>query len=109
MANLRVLDAFLNEQNSEALIKDAIRVAKPYFFRNVLANRLQEESRKVFDGFAAETTSIDVLHFYMMNLNYPGLRETSIMQRMLTFNEERDRQRYLEELFPADSRKFALK
>jgi hypothetical protein len=72
-------------------------------------NRLQEESRKVFDGFAAESTQADVLHYYLMNTNYPGFRETSIMQRMQTFSEERDRQRYIEEIFPADSRRFALK
>lgn len=100
MTNLRILDAFLSEKNSEALIKDAIRIAKPYFFSNVLAPRLEEESRKVFDGFKAEATANDVLHYYMLNLHHPEVRNAAITQRLMTFHEDRDRSRYLDALFP---------
>ena len=109
MAGLRVLDAYLNEANSEALIKDAIELTKPYFFNSVLAPRLTAEARRVLDGFKAEGTGTEVLHFYFMNTYYPDVRTAHITQRMLKFNENRDKLRYLEELFPADSRKHAIK
>jgi hypothetical protein len=67
VTHLRVLDAFLNEQNSESLVKDAIRIAKPYYFLNVLGPRLEQEAKKVFDSFKAEATSNDVLHYYIFN------------------------------------------
>ena len=78
MAGLRVLDAYLNEANSEALIKDAIELTKPYFFNNVLAPRLTAEARRVLDGFKAEGTSTEVLHFYFMNIYYPDVRSAPI-------------------------------
>lgn len=40
VTNLRILDSFLNEQNSEQLVKDAIKLVKPFFFNNVLRERL---------------------------------------------------------------------
>jgi hypothetical protein len=81
------LDSYLNEKNSEALIKDAIRLAKPYFFVNVLAPRLSQEARKVFDAFKAETTSDEVLHYYLFNQQHPEMRSAAITQRILNFNE----------------------
>ena len=79
---MRVLDAYLNEQNSEELIKDAINLSKPYFFRHVLAPRLENESRRVFDGFKAEVTGTEVLHYYLMNIYYPEIRFAPITRRM---------------------------
>jgi hypothetical protein len=78
VAGLRVLDAYLNEANSEALIKDAIELTKPYFFNNVLAPRLTAEARRVLDGFKAEGTSTEVLHFYFMNIYHPDVRSAPI-------------------------------
>jgi len=104
-----VLDAYLNEANSEALIKDAIELTKPYFFNTVLAPRLTAEARRVLDGFKAEGTATEVLHFYFMNTYFPDVRTAAISQRMLKFNENRDKLQYLEELFPANSRRYAIK
>jgi len=106
---LRILDTFLNEQNSEALIKDAIRIAKPYFFANILQPRLEQESRKVFDAFKAEATANDVLHYYMMNTRYPEMRTLPFFERLQNYQEERDKVQYLEAMHPDLSRNFALK
>lgn len=109
MTNLRILDAFLSEKNSEALVKDAIRIVKPYFFANTLGPRLEQEARKVFDGFKAENTANDVLMYYMMNQQHPEFRHAHATQRLQSFNEDRDRTAYLEALFPDQSRRYALK
>jgi hypothetical protein len=104
-----MLDTFLNEANSEALIKDAIKLVKPFFFINVLKERLEQESAKVFQAFKAEGTTNDVLHYYLFNLWYPEARHHSVTQRMLHFNENRDREMYFESVFPDQSRAYAYK
>jgi hypothetical protein len=91
VTNLRVIDSFLNEQNSETLIKDAIRIAKPYFFENVIGQRLDQEARKVFDAFKTETTANEVLNYYIFNLHNPEARHGQLTQRLLSFHEDRDR------------------
>jgi hypothetical protein len=78
VASLRVLDSYLNEANSEALIKDAIELIKPYFLRNILSPRLEAEARKVFDGFKAEATANEVLHFYTLNVQNPEIRTSKV-------------------------------
>jgi len=99
----------LNEKNSEALIKDAIQIAKPYFFLNTLRNRLEDEARRVFDAFKAEGTANDVLLFYMMNKEYPDVRKSAFANRFHTYSEARDRQMYLDSLFPDMSISYGLK
>ena len=74
MTNLRVIDAYLNDKNSEAVIKDTIKIAKPYFLLNVIKQKLDVEARRVFDGFKAEATANEVLLFYLFNHNYPEFR-----------------------------------
>ena len=109
MTNLRILDAYLNEQNSEVLIKDAINIAKPFFFNNVIGERLEEEARKVFDAFKSESTGDDVLHYYIFSLWYPEARQMNTFRRMQSFHEERDKLGYLESLFPDKSRNYAMR
>jgi hypothetical protein len=109
VTNLRVLDAYLNEQNSEALIKDAINIAKPFFFNNVITERLEEESRKVFDAFKAESTSNSVLEYYTFSQWYPEVRSLNTFNRLNNFNMDRDKLGYLESLFPDRSRHYAMK
>jgi transposase len=109
VTNLRVLDAYLNEQNSEALIKDAINIAKPFFFTNVINERLDQEARKVFDAFKAESTGDHVLQYYVFNMWYPEARQLSTFQKMMNYNEDRDKLGYLESLFPDRSRHYAMR
>jgi hypothetical protein len=103
------LDAYLNEQNSEVLIKDAINIAKPFFFKNVINERLDIEARKVFDAFKAESTGDDILHYYIFSLWYPEARNLNTFKRLTSFNEDRDKLGYLESLFPDRSRRYAMK
>ena len=78
MTNLRILDTFLNEKNSEQLIKDAIKLVKPFFFNNVLRERLDQEAARIFEAFKAEASTNDVLNFYIFNLWYPEARNSPI-------------------------------
>jgi hypothetical protein len=64
---LRIIDAYLSEANSENLIKEAIRVVKPFYFY-ILNDALERESSKVLHAFKAETTGSEVLFYYMFNL-----------------------------------------
>lgn len=109
MTNLRVIDAYLNNKNSEAVIKDAIKLAKPYFLLNVIKQKLDVEARRVFDGFKAEATANDVLLFYLFNHNYPEFRTKGIAQKLLNYNEKRDKQAYQDALFPDQSHNYQLR
>lgn len=44
VSSLRVLDSYLNEKNSSDLIKDALKIAKPFYFSNIVGPRIQEEA-----------------------------------------------------------------
>jgi hypothetical protein len=103
-----MLDAYLNEKNSEQLIKDAIKIAKPYFFGQ-LRTRLDEEARRVFDGFYTEGTCDDVLFYYLMNTNHPELQTNPLTQKMINFNENSDRDKYWDALSPVESERFQMK
>jgi hypothetical protein len=50
-----------------------------------------------------------VLHFYTFNLWYPEARTSAIVDRMVNFVEDRDRERYFEAIFPHESKAFAFK
>jgi hypothetical protein len=76
-----VIDSFLNDKNSEALIKEAIRIAKPFFF-STIRTRMEVEGRKVFDGFKAEATGNDVLFYYLFNVHHPELRTSALVHKM---------------------------
>ena len=94
--NLGVLDSYLNASNARDLIKDAVRLAKPYFMLNILPARLQEESRKVFDAFKAEKTSNSVLEYYMLHVRHPELHqqtESNPLWLLHSFNLKREKQR----------------
>ncbi len=91
------------------MVKDAINLVKPFFFNNVLRERLDQESARVFEAFKAEASTNDVLHFYIFNLWYPEARSSTATQRVLNFVEERDRERYFEAVFPHQSKAFAIK
>jgi hypothetical protein len=82
------------------LIKDAIKLVKPFFFNNVLRERLDQEASRLFEAFKAEASTNEVLNFYIYNLWYPEARNSPIVQRMQNFVEERDKEKYLEGLFP---------
>jgi hypothetical protein len=82
------------------LIKDAIKLVKPFFFNNVLRERLDQEASRVFEAFKAEASTNAVLNFYIYNLWYPEARNSPIVHRMQNFVEERDKEKYLEGLFP---------
>jgi hypothetical protein len=112
VTNLRVLDTFLNERNSSDLVKDAIKLAKPYFFLNIVGPRIEAEARKVFDAFRAESTGNEVLHYYFMFRDYPELlraEPTNPLYLLKNFSEDREREKYLDIAFPSMSIKYAIK
>lgn len=104
-----MLDSFLSDHNSEAIVKDAIRLAKPYFFETVVRGLLEREAVRVFDSFKAEATSNEVMLYYMFNHEYPHARLSPIMRKLTTFNEERDRDQYISAIFPDLSDSYAVK
>lgn len=75
----------------------------------MINERLDIEARKVFDAFKSESTGDEVLHYYIFNLWHPEARSLSTVQRMTTFNENRDKLGYLESLFPDRSRNYAMR
>ena len=94
-------------------MKDAIRVAKPYFFLNVVQPRLDTEARKVFDAFKAEATGNAVLHYYFMHRDYPDLMVKDASKNplwlMSRFSEQREKAKFFESIFPQAGGKYALK
>ena len=91
------------------MIKEAIRIAKPFFFNGLMWQKLNREGQKVLDGFVVDLTGKDALFGYMFNMNYPKLRENPFFKRMISFNEERDRNAYLDAIFPDETHNFAIK
>jgi hypothetical protein len=51
---------------------------KPFFFNNVLRERLDQEAARIFEAFKAEASTNDVLNFYIFNLWYPEARNSPI-------------------------------
>ena len=83
-------------------------MTKPYFFVN-MKTRLDEEARKVFDAFKIENTHKTVLFYYLMNTQNPEFRNSRINHRVKYFNEDRDRQAYMDQITPTETTKFAIK
>lgn len=109
MTNLRILDAYLNESNSEQLLKDAIDLSKPFFFANQLSSRLAAASRTLMDAFKAESTSNLLLEYYLFNAWNPEARHSAVVRKIAQYSEERERVNIAEAVMPQESRRYAVK
>ncbi len=101
------MDSYLNDLCSEQLLKDAFLVSKPFFFTNVVGERLQEASRVLMDAFKAESTSNLLLEYYVFTAWHPEAK--GLMQRIADFSEGRERLKVLEAVMPELSRRYAAK
>jgi hypothetical protein len=84
----------LSEANNEKVIKEAFEIVKPYYF-SMIQRRVAEETRKVHDAFKIESTQHAVLFYYLFNTQHAEIRTAPIIQRLQTFNENRDKDQYL--------------
>jgi hypothetical protein len=109
VTNLRILDTYLNEANSEQLLKDAILMAKPFFFRNILQDKIAAATRTLMDAFKAESTSNLLLEYYLFNAWYPEARHSHVVQKISNFSEQGERLKITEAILPEHSRAHVLK
>ena len=72
---------------------------KPYFLK-LVESRIEEEEQRVLDGIKAETTSSDILFFYLMNVNHPDINIHQVTEKFLTFSEARERHNMTEIINP---------
>jgi hypothetical protein len=64
--SLSVIDAYLNEANSENLIKEALRIVKPFYFY-IRFDYLNREAQKVLEAMKVYNTNSSVLVYYMFH------------------------------------------
>lgn len=60
-------------------------------FFNDIKTKLDEEGARIANAVKMSDISTFLLFFYMMNLRHPYMKDSPIMERIHSFNEDRDR------------------
>lgn len=75
-SSLKVIDHFIDQNNTNTNIKQIIQTVKPYFLM-MLQDKLEQESQRVLKAFRAEHIMSPAMELYLLHLNYPEFMKNS--------------------------------
>jgi len=101
-AQLRHVDTFLAEQQSQKAIKKAIGVIKPFFLQ-LVNEKLQSESARLLSGMRSEESKKEVFEHYLLHNTFPELKNHPILQRIEHYHEMNEKHEAFQKAAPLDS------
>lgn len=85
---LSMIDEYLGDQNQQAVLKEVIQLAKPYFMEQI-NTRLEEEANNVLQNFRKDDLQVEVMtHFFMSDIFGKDWTESDFWQKLENYDEE---------------------
>ncbi len=103
-----MIDEYLAAQNDRDVLKQAFDIAKPYFF-DIVSNKIEEESLNVLQSVQSDKTIGMFILNYFTHFQNPHLRNSKIVDRMNSFNANRDRKKFMDIAFPDQRANYVFK